>query len=48
MDRPEMASAEVTAEYDVIWAGAKAQLEALQRMPDQVAAQAAAAPADSG
>ena len=43
-----LANAEVEAEYDAIWARTKAQLESLERMPDQVAAQAAAAPSDSG
>jgi ATP-binding protein involved in chromosome partitioning len=32
----------VSAEYDTIWAGVKAQLEQRERMPDQVAAAAAA------
>ena len=43
-----LANAEVEAEYDAIWARTKAQLESLERMPHQVAAQSAAAPSDSG
>ena len=33
-----LGNAEVAAEYDAIWSGAKAQLEAHERMPEQVAA----------